>query len=90
MCRKRNKQKNEQKMTSKSPLRKKNDPFVKILARKYSLTARYIRYVIAGDRRHEGILADYMDLRAGLKKLVDRVEKQEPFTLQMPKTPKQK
>jgi|GEM_PF-6569409 len=73
----------------KASNRQNPDPIVKILADKWGLSPRQIRYIRDGEFRNDAVFSDYMDLlehwRTGVKNLfLQEVERIVPIH----KTPK--
>lgn len=59
--------------------RKPQEEVVRILAKKYEVSERYINMVISGDYTSEDILADYLGYKEKHNALLMEVEKTVPF-----------
>lgn len=73
------------KMAVQSRVRQKNDEIVQFLAAKWGHSASYIRKIRDGDRQHPEIFREYMELRTGLNKLLQEVNRIAPFPTTRPR-----
>lgn len=69
----------EQNLKKQAARRKPQEEVVRILAKKYEVTERYIQMVISGSCSSDDILSDYLEYKEKHNALLLEVEKTVPF-----------